>query len=379
MAVAVLRCATGSDFHGNGASEGKPVGRRRVFIQTETGCVLGIELDRQDNAHTVKRKLQLALHVPTEESSLVFGDLVLKIDLSAIRGDSPLLLTRSSMDRSSSTPCLSPGVKDLHQSDSSGPVEMLGCSTRRAPMKQLVGDAVKAIGHGVDPVPVHSGLGGAYYFRNSSGDKVAIVKPTDEEPLAPNNPKGFAGKALGQPGLKRSVRVGETGFREVAAYLLDHGSFARVPPTALVKITHPVFHVSVGMSGGNTCSRKRQCISKIASFQQFIPHDFDASDYGTSSFSVSAIHRIGMLDVQILNTDRHAGNLLVRKIETGNGRLASDRFLKRSWSTLPISDPARDSDMLRTELPMIREACLRLVHHLSQGSSKVRALLGGDR
>jgi len=32
------------------------------------------------------------------------------------------------------------------------------------------------------------------------------VKPTDEEPLAPNNPKGFVGKAPGQPGLKRSVR-----------------------------------------------------------------------------------------------------------------------------------------------------------------------------
>ena len=32
------------------------------------------------------------------------------------------------------------------------------------------------------------------------------VKPTDEEPFAPNNPKGFVGKAPGQPGLKRSVR-----------------------------------------------------------------------------------------------------------------------------------------------------------------------------
>ncbi|CAL9155149.1 unnamed protein product [Musa hybrid cultivar] len=392
MAVAVLRSTTSSDFHDNRASEGKPVGRRRVFIQTETGCVLGIELDRQDNAHTVKRRLQLALHVPTEESSLVFGDLVLKNDLSAIRGDSPLLLTRSSMHRSSSTPCLSPGVKDLHQSDSSGPVEMLGCSSRRAPMKQLVGDAVKAIRRGVDPVPVHSGLGGAYYFRNSSGDKVAIVKPTDEEPLAPNNPKGFAGKALGQPGLKRSVRVGETGFREVAAYLLDHGSFARVPPTALVKITHSVFHVNVGLSSGNTCRRKRQCISKIASFQQFIPHDFDASDYGTSSFPVSAIHRIGMLDVRILNTDRHAGNLLVRKVETGDGRLggwmdlipidhglclpesmedpyfewvhwpqASVPFSEDELEYIANLDPTRDSDMLRMELPMIREACLRVL------------------
>lgn len=55
-------------------------------------------------------------------------------------------------------------------------------------------------------------------------------------------------------------------------------------------------------------------MSKIASFQQFIPHDFDASDHGTSNFPVAAVHRIGILDIRILNTDRHAGNLLVREL-----------------------------------------------------------------
>jgi hypothetical protein len=51
---------------------------------------------------------------------------------------------------------------------------------------------------------------------------VAIVKPTDEEPLAPNNPKGFVGRSLGDPGLKKSIRVGEAALREAAAFLLDH-------------------------------------------------------------------------------------------------------------------------------------------------------------
>ncbi|RWW14992.1 hypothetical protein GW17_00021190 [Ensete ventricosum] len=395
MAVSVLNHTARGDFCGSRIGEGKPVGRRRVFIQTETGCVLGLELDRQDNAHTVKRKLQIALNVPTEDSSLTFGDLVLKNDLSAIRGDSPLLLSRNSMHRSSSTPCLSPSVKDLQQRDSSGPIEILGCSSRCARMKQLVKDAVKAIKSGVDPIPVHNGLGGAYYFRNSNGDKVAIVKPTDEEPFAPNNPKGFIGKALGQPGLKRSVRVGETGFREVAAYLLDYGNFANVPPTALVKITHSVFHVNDGMnnnSGARHCSRKQQVISKIASFQQFIPHDFDASDHGTSSFPVAAIHRIGILDIRIFNTDRHGGNLLVRKLEHGIGRfggrmelipidhglclpesLEDPYFEWIHWpqASVPFSedeleyianlDPMKDCDMLQMELPMIREACLRVL------------------
>ena len=59
-----------------------------------------------------------------------------------------------------------------------------------------------------------------------------MFKPLDEEPFAPNNPKGFVGKQLGAPGVSRAVRVGEAAFREVAAFLLDHGRFSRVPRTA---------------------------------------------------------------------------------------------------------------------------------------------------
>ncbi|XP_073098592.1 phosphatidylinositol 4-kinase gamma 7 isoform X2 [Elaeis guineensis] len=393
MAVAVFNRTLSSECHGNKKSEGKPAGRRRVFVQTDTGCVVGIELDRGDNAHTVKRRLQLALNVPIEESSLTFGDRVLKNDLMGVRNDSPLLLTRNFLHRSSSTPCLSPTGREHQQRDQSGPIEILGCSSQCSRTKQLVKDAVKAIKSGVEPIPVHSGLGGAYYFRNSRGESIAIVKPTDEEPFAPNNPKGFVGKALGQPGLKRSVRVGETGFREVAAYLLDYDHFANVPPTILVKITHSVFHVNDGVNYANGKAHDRsQAVSKIASFQQFIPHDFDASDHGTSSFPVAAIHRIGMLDIRIFNTDRHAGNLLVRKLVGGTGRFGAQtelipidhglclpesledpyfEWIHWPQASIPFSedeleyianlDPVRDSDMLRMELPMIREACLRVL------------------
>lgn len=357
-------------------------------MQTETGCVLGIELDGSDNAHTVKRKLQLALNVPIEERSLIYGDMVLKNDLSAVRNCSPLLLTRNLMHRSSSTPCLSPTVKDLQQRDFSNPIEILGCSNQSSCTEQLVKDIVQAMEIGVDPIPVRSGLGGAYYFRNCRGENCAIVKPTDEEPYAPNNPKGFVGKALGQPGLKRSVRVGETGFREVAAFLLDHGHFANVPPTALVKVTHSNFNINDGVNADKHQERKE--ISKIASLQQFIPHDFDASDHGTSSFPVAAVHKIGILDIRILNTDRHAGNLLVRKTDGIGGfgqvelvpidhglclpeNLEDPYFEWIHWpqASIPFSedeleyiknlDPFRDSEMLRMELPMIRDACLRVL------------------
>lgn len=388
MAVATFQGPLGGEYRGNERMERKPSVRKRVFVQTEAGSVLGIDLDRSDNAHTVKRKLQVALNVPIEESSLIYGDMVLKNDLSVVRNDSPLLLTRNFLHRSSSTPCFSPTGRDLQQRDQSGPIEILGCSNQSVRTKELIKDIVEAIKSGIDPIPVHSGLGGAYYFRNCFGENVAIVKPTDEEPYAPNNPKGFVGKALGQPGLKRSVRVGETGFREVAAYLLDYDHFANVPSTSLVKVTHPIFNVNDGMNGHMHQDRKQ--VSKIASLQQFIPHDFDASDHGTSSFPVAAVHRIGILDIRILNTDRHAGNLLVRKLD-GVGMfgqvelvpidhglclpegLEDPYFEWIHWpqASIPFSedelqyidhlDPFWDSEMLRMELPMIREACLRVL------------------
>ncbi|KAE8671061.1 Phosphatidylinositol 4-kinase gamma 7 [Hibiscus syriacus] len=348
----------------------------------------GTEPYRSDNAHTVKRKLQIALNVPIEERSLIFGDVVLKNDLSTVRHDSPLILTRNFIHRSTSTPYLSPNGKDIQQRDQSDPIEILVCSNNFSRIKKLVGEIVEAMKIGVDPIHVCGGLGGAYYFRNSQGENCAIVKPTDEESYAPNNPKGFIGKALGQPGLKRSVHVGETGFREAAAYLLDYDHSANVPSTALVKVTHFIFNVNDGVNGNKQQERKE--FSKIASLQQFIPHDFDASDHGTSSFPVAAVHKIGILDIRILNIDRHAGNLLVRKIGGGGGldqvelvpidhglclpeNMEDPYFEWIHWprASIPFSedeleyisrlDPFRDSELLRMELPMIREACLRVL------------------
>lgn len=387
-AVALINSSCNGEYDQDWRMEGKPVRRRRVFVQTESGCVLGMELDRGDNVHTVKRRLQLTLNVPTDESSLTFGDMILNNDLSGIQNDSALLLTKNLIHRSSSSPCLSPTGKTLQQRDQSGLVEILGRSKRFARTTRLVKEIVKAISNGVEPIPVNSGLGGAYYFRNCRGESVAILKPTDEEPFAPNNPKGLIGKALGLPGLKHSVRVGETGFREVAAYLLDYDHFANVPPTALVKITHSIFNVNDSVNGNKLQNRK--AVSKIASLQQFIPHDFDASDHGSSSFPVADVHRIGILDIRIFNTDRHAGNLLVRKLGGFGGfsqfelipidhglclpeSLEDPYFEWIHWpqASIPFSedeleyirnlDPVRDSEMLRAELPMIREACLRVL------------------
>ncbi|KAG0579708.1 hypothetical protein M758_4G118800 [Ceratodon purpureus] len=373
-----------SGFHQNACRQ---VGGRRIFVQTYSGNVLGIELDRADKVESVKKKVQAAFGVPTEQSTLVFGDHVLDKDLSEIRGDAPLLLTRG-IYRSSSTPCLSPRGRDFHQNSV---FEIVGGSKTSNKVKRLVREAVKGIEAGVQPILAGGGLGGAYYFRNCLGDNIAIVKPTDEEPFAPNNPKGFTGRALGQPGLKPSIRVGETGLREVAAYLLDHGHFAKVPVTALVNATHSVFNVNPEYAGAGHTQPGN---AKIASFQQFVRHDFVAEDIGTSRFPVSSVHRIGILDIRLFNTDRHAGNILVKKVDhVQAGNLFEDsvelipidhglclpetldalyfEWLHWHQASIPFSkdeldyienlDPGYDCDLLRKELPTMREACLRML------------------
>lgn len=50
---------------------------------------------------------------------------------------------------------------------------------------------------------------------------------------------------------------------------------------------------------------------KLGSLQAFAEHKCDANELSPSVFSADNVHRIGILDIRLLNTDRHAGNLLV--------------------------------------------------------------------
>lgn len=107
--------------------------------------------------------------------------------------------------------------------------------------QRLLKSVVRGLKSCQDPEVIAEGMGGAYFCLNEKGRKTAIIKPCDEEALAPNNPKGAIGKNLGDPGWKPTVRVGEAAMREVAAFLLDHDGFANVPTSVLVRARHPVF------------------------------------------------------------------------------------------------------------------------------------------
>ncbi|KAI3694468.1 hypothetical protein L1987_77433 [Smallanthus sonchifolius] len=289
----------------------------------------------------------------------------------------------TSLHKSCSTPCLSLATKAKEEIESPNPrIEII--SGRKAPkVHALVAEVAIALASGVKPTPVPSGLGGAYYLQSRKGNTIAVVKPADEEPLAFNNPKGFAGRMLGQPGMKRSIRVGETGLRELAAYLLDHGGFAGVPPSALAKICHVKFNVNKNMGLASNPP------FKITSVQRYVEHDSDAGDLGPSRFSVCSVHRIGILDIRLLNLDRHAGNMLVKNFHgsyvSGMAELVpidhgfclpeslDDPYFEwLHWpqASMPFSeieadyisnlDPFKDAELLRTELPLIRECSVRV-------------------
>lgn len=145
------------------------------------------------------------------------------------------------------------------------------------------------------------GVGGTYFvFDNASRKRIGVFKPTDEEPGALNNPKN---KLMDQPLLP----PGGGAAREVAAYLLDHKGFARVPETSFL---NDVQHSKWKNSNGSL-------VSKSGSIQSFVENAVDTSSLGASLFLVDDVHSIGILDVRLFNMDRNSENMLA--VPCGNG------------------------------------------------------------
>eukprot|EP00803_Ostreobium_quekettii_P006661 evm.model.scf_1440.8 EVM.evm.TU.scf_1440.8 scf_1440:26393-32625(-) len=240
-------------------------------------------------------------------------------------------------------------------SDSNGLKLEVCTNTHTQCMTTGVSALVRAVGEaaesGKDPEQSTEGLGGTYFIRNGMDKTVAIFKPCDEEPMAPNNPKGFVGRSLGAAGLKPTVRVGEAAIREVAAYLLDKG-FANVPHTLLVRASHPCFHyattpldpytessdlsISVSPQTELSLSAEGPHHLKVGSLQEYVSHMCDTSEIGSSRFNVGDVHRIGILDVRLYNTDRHAGNILVRKPSGKGARSGAARLQESQYELVPI-------------------------------------------
>lgn len=108
-------------------------------------------------------------------------------------------------------------------------------------LKATVEQAAAGLEQGLAPSLSEDGTSGCYFLKkklaNGEVKPVAVFKPIDEEPFAPNNPRDMQAN-FGSETCRPGVKSGESTFREVYAYMLDHQGFAGVPPTSLVKLSH---------------------------------------------------------------------------------------------------------------------------------------------
>jgi len=160
--------------------------------------------------------------------------------------------------------------------------------------------------------------GGTYRMKGPDGQLCAIFKPSDEEPYAPENPKGYFGSMFEESAMKPGIRVGSGAARECSAYLLDHGGFASVPVTAMLYITHTVI----------VPEDKAEVQIKVGSLQRFHQHKCTAEDMGTCRFRMSDVHSIGVFDVRTFNMDRNSDNLLVASLLAGEARHGDESMLR---------------------------------------------------
>ena len=133
--------------------------------------------------------------------------------------------------------------------------------------------------------------GGVYRLEDAATNRpFAIWKPSAEEDLFRSPEQRKRGP------LREGLRVGDGALRELAAYVLDESGgevSAGVPVTGLVSLE--------GCPG---------------SLQRFRAHECCADDMGTLLFDTQNVHRIGILDLRILNLDRHGGNMLIDESHT---------------------------------------------------------------
>jgi len=231
-------------------------------------------------------------------------------------------------------------------------------------LKKLIEEIRHGFMEGLIPTLILEGTSGTYNLRNTNKEVVALFKPIDEEAFAPNNQKGYTGK-FGQESFRKGILSGEGSIREVAAFLLDKNNYFGVPESTFVEIAHPTFNknanellsiednslpkmrnsiihnfilenlISTGLLLSDKLTQKTESVDnsitstislssmpiskyshikkKYGSIQRFVKSNDVAANFSSSLFDVKDIHKIGILDIRILNCDRNDENILVCK------------------------------------------------------------------
>lgn len=161
------------------------------------------------------------------------------------------------------------------------------------------------------------GTGGVYFIPDQEeGTFKVVFKPQSEE----NETSG-----------------GEGFLKEYAAYVLDDG-LAGVPETSVTAL-------DLGRGKG----------LQLGSAQLYLDDFEDAEDYGPGVFDKADIEKIGVLDIRLLNTDRHSANMMRHKktgrlvpIDHGSAfpNLQELHKIHLEWTQYPSSKEPFSEEML---------------------------------
>uniref|UniRef100_A0A915PF67 Phosphatidylinositol 4-kinase type 2 n=1 Tax=Setaria digitata TaxID=48799 RepID=A0A915PF67_9BILA len=106
--------------------------------------------------------------------------------------------------------------------------------------------ALEAIKAGIQPVRIPAGSSGSYFVRDMNYQNIAVFKPKDEEPFAPQNPKWpkYFQRMLCFCCFGRACLIPNNGYiSETAASLVDEKlQLHIVPKTRIVKLASPAFY-----------------------------------------------------------------------------------------------------------------------------------------
>ncbi|VDK86222.1 unnamed protein product, partial [Litomosoides sigmodontis] len=212
--------------------------------------------------------------------------------------------------------------RKLHAYVASSRQEILNDDDFNQNLKRAL-DAIKA---GVQPIRIAAGSSGSYFVRDINYQNIAVFKPKDEEPFAPQNPKWpkYLQRMLCFCCFGRACLIPNNGYiSETAASLVDEKlQLHIVPKTRVVKLASPAFYYRDGIGTKNKGLR-----GKDGSYQLFLDGYVSASDIipqwnkGGQLCPLTAaeverfkylFQKLCVLDYVIRNTDRHMENWMIK-------------------------------------------------------------------
>ena len=237
-------------------------------------------------------------------------------------------------------------------------------------LEKIINQALIGFAKGLKPKLLEDGTSGVYQIRNVDKEVIAIFKPFDEEPNAPNNQKGYV-NSFGSKSFREGILSGEATIREEATFLLD--SFCDkynfdVPATTFVELCHKAFKINfeemkimendeyvkrssimkrflfenLRIGKDNNLNEQDFFLSnekynyipkKYGTLQKFINSTGVVADYSYSLFTVEEAHKIMILDFRILNCDRNDENILIQKKRISNEDSEEE---KKYYKLVPI-------------------------------------------